>query len=333
MNNHSSIPSPHKTGPRFVFGIYPGSGTGTGSGAVQGSADDPVHIQEALALLQPEQRPFVIRGYVLYAGASQTTAVTPDNVIQYLVDGRQLDLALCYRDPEGDVKAWTSFVRECVRHYGPHLTSLQIGEEANTAGPGGNGGFPNVRQAVVKGVLAAKDEVQRLGCEAAIGINATLIFNPSDDFWPSLAVLGQQPFVDALDYVGLDFFPDVYRPILPAGSLTALCDAVVAVLKHFRTVNLASGNIAPSVPIHITENGWPTSPTRSDEQQAAVLETIIRTLYEHRTELNITHYELFDLRDADSSTPEFGYQFGLLRDDYTPKPAFERFRQLIAELG
>ena len=39
------------------------------------------------------------------------------------------------------------------------------------------------------------------------------------------------------------------------------------------------------------------------------------------------------LRDADSNNPNLFYQFGLMRDDYTPKPAFETYRQLIAELG
>jgi hypothetical protein len=41
----------------------------------------------------------------------------------------------------------------------------------------------------------------------------------------------------------------------------------------------------------------------------------------------------YQLRDADSSNPSIFYQFGVLRDDYTPKPAFEVYRRLIAELG
>lgn len=86
-----------------------------------------------------------------------------------------------------------------------------------------------------------------------------------------------------------------------------------------------------SVPIHIAENGWPTRPTRPYERQAEVLEGIVRTIHAQRAALNITHYEYFDLRDADSS--DAGLQFRLLRDDYAPKPAFERYRQLIAELG
>ena len=66
---------------------------------------------------------------------------------------------------------------------------------------------------------------------------------------------------------------------------------------------MVAAGIPVSVPIHITENGWPTGPTRSDERQADVLETVIRIIYEHRNQFNIMHYECFALRDADSPNP------------------------------
>jgi hypothetical protein len=50
-------------------------------------------------------------------------------------------------------------------------------------------------------------------------------------------------------------------------------------------------------------------------------------------DLNVTHYMLFGLRDADSSKPDPFHQFGILRDDYTPKPAYAAFKSLIDELG
>jgi hypothetical protein len=105
------------------------------------------------------------------------------------------------------------------------------------------------------------------------------------------------------------------------------------VLTHFRHTNMAAANIPAPVPVHITENGWATGPDCSYERQAIVLERIIRILHEYRGKLNFTHYELFDLRDADSSHLNIFYQFGLLRDDYTPKPAFAVYHRLIAELG
>jgi hypothetical protein len=43
--------------------------------------------------------------------------------------------------------------------------------------------------------------------------------------------------------------------------------------------------------------------------------------------------ELFTLRDAGSSRDGIFYNFGIMRNDYSPKPAYTRLRSLIAELG
>ena len=63
----------------------------------------------------------------------------------------------------------------------------------------------------VEGVLEAKDEIATRGLEVAVGINATPSFNPADPFWPTLTKRGGAAFVTAVDYIGLDFFPDVFR--------------------------------------------------------------------------------------------------------------------------
>ena len=44
-------------------------------------------------------------------------------------------------------------------------------------------------------------------------------------------------------------------------------------------------------------------------------------------------YELFGLRDADSSKDDLFHQFGILRDDYTSKPAFTVYKDLIRQLS
>jgi hypothetical protein len=314
--------------PQLVFGVYPGGLTGTESESLVGTADDPERTEEALARLQPEGRPFLVRGYVHYTGAGRAENLTPAGMTQYVRGQRRLDLVLCFRSADGDLNDWSRFVRAAVREYGPHLGAVQVAEEPNNPGPGGDGGFAHVRQAVVTGVIAAQEEARRQGCAAPVGFNATPSF-PPDNFWTDLAARGGRPFLDALDYVGLDFFPDVFRPIAAAD----LGGAVAGLLAHFRQVVLPAGGIPARVPIRVTENGWPTGPGRSPERQAATLETVIRTVHDRRAVLNIAGYELFDLRDADSSRPNLFCQFGLLRDDYEPKPAFETYRRLIAELG
>src|SRR5262249_25520009 len=127
--------------------------------------------------------------------------------------------------------------------------------------------------------------------------------------------------------------PGVFRPVAPDGQPGDLGQMVVILLQAMRQSWLPAAGIPASVPVHVAENGWPTSPDWTYAQQAAALETIIRTVHDYRGNYHVTHYRLFDLRDADSSNPDIFYQFGILRDDYTPKPAFDVYRRLIAELG
>ena len=322
---------------QLTFGIYPGGVAGTYTGLTEGPPDDPLQIKLALDRLQAEGRPLLVRVYKHFSRSSAGAGHgdPPVDVTKYLSGGRQLDLVLCFRDSGEDLTEWLSFIRDSLRRYGRQLAKIQITEEPNlsTAPGSADGGFPHVRKALVRGVVAAKEESLRLGLDAQVGFNAVPSFNPADDFWPGVAVLGQQTFVDALDYVGLDCFPDVFRPIRPDNYLENLRNAVAFLLTNFRRVNFAAGNIPDSVPIHITENGWPTGEGRTPEQQATVIETIVRAVNAQRTAFNVTHYELFALRDGNSANPDLFHQFGILRDDYTPKPAFETYRELIAELG
>ena len=48
---------------------------------------------------------------------------------------------------------------------------------------------------------------------------------------------------------------------------------------------------------------------------------------------HLTDYRWFDLRDHRTSAPNFQYHYGLLRDDYSEKPAFSAYRELIDALA
>jgi hypothetical protein len=317
--------------PSLIFGIFPGI-TGTENEMYRAALEtyDPTQTDRALAQLQLPGQPFLVRGYTIYKGGGRVESETPPDVSRYFHSGRQLDYVLCYRSSDGNLDDWKSFVRQTVRKHGSHLGALQITEEPNNphAGTGGDGSSPNVRQAIIEGVVAAKDEAQRSGLTIAVGFNATPSF-PNDDFWPDLGTRNSAAFLAALDYVGLDFFPDVFRRI----PFEDLQRAVEGVLHGFREVSLAAGGIPATVPIRITENGWPTTPSRTLERQCEVLETVVRSIHQLRGALNITHYEFFALRDAKEGNPEELCQFGLLRMDYNAKPAFETYRRLIAELS
>ena len=64
-----------------------------------------------------------------------------------------------------------------------------------------------------------------------------------------------------------------------------------------------------------------------------MLESVLRAVDARSSELNVTHWELFTLRDADSSKADLFHNFGILRDDYSPKPAYDRLVRVFAELA
>ncbi|MDH6142258.1 hypothetical protein P3T35_004280 [Kitasatospora sp. GP30] len=313
----------------LTFGIYPGGLLGTDTGVRHPvSPDDPALITAALRQLQGDAPTLLVRAYRHYAASSRPTS-TPADPERLLGDGRRLDLVLQFREPSGELGGWLDFIRDTVRTEGPRLAMLQICEEPNLNLPIVDGSIPNVQQALIQGVIAAKEEALAQGYDIAVGFNAVPGFDPADPFWGELGAAADDRFHRALDYVGLDFFPDVFRPLPPE----RLVPAATAVLTEFRTTHLARAGIAPSVPIHVCEHGWPTGPERSEERQAEVVEEVIRTIAGLRDELHLTGYSLFALRDADSAGTGLFDRFGLLRDDYTPKPAFDTYRRLIQELG
>jgi hypothetical protein len=83
------------------------------------------------------------------------------------------------------------------------------------------------------------------------------------------------------------------------------------------------------LPLVITEHGWPTGPGRPPRRQAEMLRTVVETA----ARLGIAGYTHFSLRDACTTESSLFCQFGLMTDDYTPKPAFHLYRELIAAHG
>ncbi|MFF1906806.1 hypothetical protein [Kitasatospora sp. NPDC058218] len=309
----------------FTFGIYPGGLLGDDIDVIEPvSPDDPALIEAALRELQGEAPTLLVRAYRPYP-EGPGTPVEPE---RYAVEGRRLDLVLQFRDPTGDLDGWLDFVRRTVREEGHRVATLQICEEPNADRPALDGSTPNVRRALVRGVVAAKEEALAHGLDLAVGFNAVLSFDPADTFWAELGALADERFHRALDYVGLDFFPDVFRPVPP----DRLAEVVGAVLTGFRRDSVAKAGIGPGVPIRICEHGWPTGPDRTESRQAEVVEEVVRTVVGLAGELAVEGYAFFSLRDADSAGTGAFDGFGLLRDDYTRKPAFEVYRRLVREL-
>ena len=313
------------------FGIHLGGVSEVHQELVTGKPDVPEEIIRVLDLLQGEKQ-LLMRTYLGFTGSDQDNQVAgasslPD-LARYGSRGRKLDLVLSNWDRRGDLPAWIAFIENTIERYGEYLGCLQICEEPNLYEYPGDGRFGYAVDNVLTGVICARQKMKQLGLSANVGFNAVPGSDPNDGFWREMTRRMNSSFVNCLDYVGLNFYPDTTTPL--TGEMSR---EVRNVLTDFRENTLQQAGIPGSVPIHICENGWPTGPCRYYTRQADLIEQMVRAVHELHGKLNITHYELFSLRDADTANPEPNHQFGILRDDYSPKPAFGTYRQLIAELG
>jgi hypothetical protein len=314
----------------LTFGIYPGSLVGVAG--LDGPSDQPDRILQALAELQGEAgQPFLVRAYEAFADPgddARHTALrqTPEGYVRYAGRARMLDLVAQYQSRSGDIDGYCAFIEGLIERHGEHIATLQVGEEPNVTGdPALDGFYPRVTEALIAGVRAAKDAARRVGLpEVKVGCNTAPLLGPASGFLADLTAAGGERFVADLDYIGLDFFPDVFRP-LPSANLAAAAGALLDEHRRDRMTRAGLGHL----PLVITEHGWPTGPGRTPERQAEVLRTVVGVIARNAAPLNITGYIHHALRDARSDGAGLLCQFGLMTDDYTPKPAFGVYRDLI----
>lgn len=315
----------------LTFGIYPGSAVGDTGPA--GPPDRPDKISQALAQLQGSAgRPFTVRAYDAYADqgdtAHATVRQTPAGYDRYLGHGRTLDLVAQYHSRSGAIDGYCTFIEELIDGHGERMATLQIGEEPNITGnPLLDGAYPRITEALIAGVRAAKDKARRSGHPGLkVGCNSSPLVGPDSTFFAGLTRAGGDQFIADLDYIGLDFFPDVFRPVAP----DRLAAVVQGLLQAHRRENLAPAGLG-HLPLVITEHGWPTGPGRTPQRQAEVLRTVTDVISRNAEALDLTGYIHHTLRDARSTGSGLFCQFGLMTDDYTPKPAFHVYRDLIDE--
>jgi hypothetical protein len=332
-------------GKRLRFGINPAGAAGAVGPMVEPVPDSPGRTREALARLEPGGgAPFYIRLNRFF------WSLGPDGIRHFLKltdrytrRGYAVELQLRYHprpDQEGRIDAWIHYVRNVVRRFGPNplVRALQVTNEVNfypIAPDASDSAYEGAREALVRGVIAAGREARRLGHEQLrIGFNWAYRTDPDRerDFWTEIAALGGERFVRAVDWVGLDAYPGTVFPPVETGD--GYRDGMVNALSVLRDCYLPLAGIPESVPIKVEENGYPTlEPVRSYAEQVNAMRQMVGAVHDFRGTYNVTDYRWFDLRDHRTNSTNFQHQYGLLRDDYTPKPAFAVYGELVDQLS
>jgi hypothetical protein len=322
---------------RVIFGIAPTGPSGP-------------ELLSRLVSLASKQR-FLLHLYVpwhaSYKSSPPWLQSTATQISSYARAGLSSELVVRYESDSGDASGYASFIGTLVQryHHLPGLVALQVTNEADSPidKAASDGGYPNVIQALVRGVETAASAVTRSRSHLVVGFNvADLPTQLLVDWFSALGKAGGPAFDRSVGFVGLDIYPGTYYPSLPqAGSpslASAASRAVAGALESFRSSVLPAAGIGSSTSIELTEIGFATS-TRwhhSDAEQSVLVRAFAEGACSVASRTGLAAFEWFDLTDAAApsaslSNPSFAlpWRFGLLRHDLEPKPAFSTYRSVV----
>ena len=340
-------------GPRLRFGIGPRLAGEGGTGNATPLVPEDFDKRDAKLAELKGDRFLAVRLNRLFmeqgkAGIAEFKALAD----RFTKQGIEVELQVRYHPApadDGDIDKWLAYVRDVIRTFGPNklVTGFQITNEVNfTFSPNtSDGAYRDAETALVRGVIEAKRESRRLGyTHQRIGFNYAWrtalqgVTDPTDAaFWSRIGALGGAKLVKATDWVGIDAYPGTYVPgILMARSPTVVNvgDAFLEGIAQTRECFMPKAGFTMATPLRVEETGYPTGPDRPGEAaQARAVKELVTTANNYRGTYNISDFRFFGLRDNNSEGPNFQSYFGLLRDDYSPKPAFGVYRDLVERYG
>jgi hypothetical protein len=337
------VPSVSAPAHPLRFGITPLL-AGSAGGVQQPSVpDDAARDAAALRALRPARRRLVMRINRVFesdgrAGIKRAVSLAR----RYGRMGFGVESQVRYHPSDaqnGEMAAWTSYVRHVVRALAANrsLVALTITNEVNfpVSSNTSDGSFKNALDALVRGVVAARAELKKhRRPDVALGFSYAYRFLPDQDaaFWKGIGARATPAFLAALDYVGVQLYPGlVYPPVLAPGQTAG--DATLDALALVRDCYMPLAKLGRHVHLWITENGYATNLGHSEARQVRDLASTVAAVHRYSGTLGVTDYRYFNLRDNRANGTDLFDDVGLVRADYSHKPAFRAFRRLVTRYG
>jgi len=340
----SADPPPITAPPQPIeFGITPLLAGSVGAAQAQVKPEDATTAQAALDDLRPGGKQVVLRlNRMFWADGAEGLRRYKKIVDDYAKAGFDSELQVRYHPPEGkagDMPAWKNYVKRAVKVFGRRdsVTALSITNEANfDVSPNtSDGSYEGVREAVVKGISIADRKLRKMGrSDIELGFSFAWRWIPNEDvsFWEEIGERATPRFHRALDYVGLQIYPGLVFPPAPIPGRSA-GDEIIEALTLLRSCYMPKADLGGEVDLWVSENGYPTNLGRTEASQATDLAASLESVHEYSGTLGITDYRYFNLRDNNTLGTDLFAAVGILRDDYSRKPAFDVLRDAVAEFG
>jgi hypothetical protein len=324
------------------FGITPQLAGTVGGTQGEVAPEDPGARDRALRRLRPPHRELVVRLNRLFmSDGDAAIALFAHRVRRYARRGYAVEAQVRYHpspEQEGDMAAWTRFVRRATRSlaHSPGLVALSITNEVNlpVSANTSDGAYDGATEAIVAGITAADRTLRRTDRrDVELGFTYAYRYLPNADaaFWTELGRLATPRFRDALDYVGVQLYPGLFWP--PALLAQSAGEATLEALTLVRSCFMPQAGLSADTELWISELGFATNLGHSEQRQAGELDETARAVHTLSGTLGVTDLRYFNLRDNRPDGGDLFDDVGLLRSDYSPKPAFAVYRSLIGDLG
>ena len=263
---------------------------------------------------------------------------------RYTRDGYLVELQLRYHprpDQEGNIDALAA--TSCARSSAasapnPGVRALQVTNEVNFYAIAPDASDAPTRARARRSSAASRSPTaqrERLGYEQLeIGFNWAYRTDPNREanFWNYLRdTAGRSSSTRSTGSASTPIPGTIFPPVETADGYR---DGMVNAMSVLRDCYLPIAGIPASVPIKVEENGYPTGPGRPELR--AGRRDASRWSARSASSAAPTTSPTTAGSTCATTTPRsanFQHHYGILNDDYTPKPAFELYRDLVAELS
>ena len=205
--------------------------------------------------------------------------------------------------------AWDKYVRFIVNHFGSDVDQYEVWNEWNT----GTGSKPKEATGSASAYARLLERTYRAVKEenAAAVVIAGATAGVDMAWTKQLLAAGAMLHMDAFSAHSYTLFGSLNNPESGILRLDELQQLFQSELGGTR-----------SLPIYVTEMGWPTNTGRYGVPEHEVANYIVRFAFLARSRPWIAGIWWYDLRDDGDDDTNKEHRFGFLRRDLTPKPAF-----------
>jgi hypothetical protein len=220
-----------------------------------------------------------------------------------------------------DLDEWLTYIHTVVERYdgdgiddapgSPRVTHWEVWNEPNLALF-----WPPIPDAAEYVSLLAATHTEIMTADASATVVLGGLSGADAGYLQAIYDAGGAPFFDVMS---IHFY---IHPTL--GSISGLQNALTS------TRDLLAANGDAEIPIWLTEIGWSDAPNAWGQPTATQAEIAAFLTQIYTLPLEAEKIFWYDFRNIFDGSPEVEHNFGLVYNDFTPKPAYEAYVEIAA---